>query len=132
MEIDVQKKSIEIFDEFLDNDDYFKFEPVVIHRDLAPDAHILWNPETEEITGIIDWGDIEIGDPALDFTGLFCDCGPEFTKMVLANYKNNQDPTILERAAWYMKLFGFYYIEYGQTIDDNSYIKEGLKLIREA
>ena len=129
---DIQKKSVEIFDEVLENDDFFRFKLVLIHGELAPDAHILWNPETEEITGIIDWGDVRIGDPALDFTGLLCDCGPEFTKMVLANYENNKDPTMLDRAAWYMKLFGFYFIEYGQTIDDDSYIEEGLKLIKEA
>jgi len=131
MEPALQRKSMDIFEKYLENDEYFEFEPVLIHGDLAPDAHVLWEPEAEEITGIIDWGDIRIGDPALDFTGLLCDCGPEFTKMVLEYYKRPFGHTILERAAWYIKFSGFYHIEYGQIIGENSYIEEGLKLIRE-
>ncbi|MDE1838157.1 MAG: phosphotransferase [Euryarchaeota archaeon] len=45
----------------------FEFTPVVLHRDLGPD-HILW--DGERVSGIIDWGDACIGDPAFELTGL--------------------------------------------------------------
>ncbi|MCK4757496.1 MAG: phosphotransferase [Thermoplasmata archaeon] len=134
MDPKLREKCIEIFDEYLGNDDYFHFNAVLGHGDLSPDDHILWNPETEEITGIIDWGDMQIGDPALDFTGIICDCGPEFTDMVLAEYNKEMpdDPTIMERAAWYMKLFGFYFIEYGQLTKEDKWIEEGLEELRKS
>ncbi len=131
MEERLQSKCTGIFEDFLERDDYFTFEPVVIHGDLAPDAHILWDPETEDITGIVDWGDMRIGDPALDFTGIISDCGPDFALMVYSHYGFCNDPTFMDRAAWYTKFFGFYFIEYGQIIDDDSYIESGLKMLRE-
>ena len=131
MEPELQRRCIELFDEYLGNDEYFNFEPVITHGDLAPDEHILWNAETEEITGIIDWGDVALGDPALDFTGILCDCGPEFTNLVLEEYDKRNDSTILDRAEWYMKLFGFHNIEYGQLINDQTYVQKGLQQLRE-
>lgn len=132
MEPELQDKCILLFDEFLENEEFFRFEPALHHGDLAPDDHIFWNPKTEEITGIIDWGDMRVGDPALDFTGILCDCGLEFTEMVLGEYSKDMpdDPTILERAAWYMKLFGFHNIEYGQLIKEDKWIEEGLEELR--
>ena len=38
----------------------------VIHSDIMPE-HIIVNPKTHTLSGIIDFGDIEIGDPAYDF-----------------------------------------------------------------
>ena len=92
---------------------------------------MLWNPETEEITGIIDWGDIHVGDPALDFTGILYDCGMDFTKLVLGHYSRPVDPTFMFRVDWYGKLLGFHMIEYSQTAGKDWYIKEGLKHISE-
>ncbi len=40
----------------------------LIHHDLAPE-HILVTPDGTRIAGVIDWGDLALGDPALDFAG---------------------------------------------------------------
>lgn len=46
----------------------FRFDgaPSLLHGDVSPD-HILWDRETQRITGVIDFADIEFGDPAWDF-----------------------------------------------------------------
>lgn len=57
-----------IFSEFSGNTGIQAHTPTVIHNDLER-GNILWNPGTGQITGIIDWGDMEIGDPARDLQG---------------------------------------------------------------
>ena len=76
-------------------------------------------------------GDIYIGDPALDFTGILCDCGLEFTKKVLAYYEKPVDSTFFFRCDWYGKLLGFHFIEYGQTANKPWYITKGLDNLKD-
>lgn len=121
------EKAVSVWEGFLDDEDNFWFEPVFIHRDLSGDAHILCNPRRAEITGIIDWEDASIGDPAIDFTGVYGDCGKDFTKRVLAKYGGKVDETFWERTIFYYKIGAFHEIAYGQLINDDAHIKNGLK-----
>lgn len=123
----LQMRAVSIWEGFLENEDNFKFEPVFIHRDLSGDQHILCNPERPEITGIIDWEDSCIGDPAIDFTGLYWDCKEKFTKRVLADYDGKVDKTFWERTIFYYKIGAFHEISYGQLINDGAHIESGLK-----
>lgn len=56
---------------------------VVAHADLGAE-HILELDGT--LTGIIDWSDAAITDPALDFARLYRDFGPGFLKELLQTY----------------------------------------------
>jgi len=125
----LQEKAILVFEGFIHNEDNFRFEPVFIHHDLSGDAHILCDPEVNKITGIIDWGDAVIGDPAIDFTGIYWDCGEEFTRRVLANYAGRVDETFWERTVFYYKIGAFYEINYGQLINDDAHIRNGLAFL---
>lgn len=48
---------------------------VFSHNDLGIE-HVLVDPRTSEVTGIIDWSDAALVDPAYDFGLLFRDLGP--------------------------------------------------------
>ena len=60
------------------------FSPVLAHNDLWC-KHIYHDPRTGMLTGIIDWGDIEITDPAKDFYGFWV-FGEAFLDEVLSHY----------------------------------------------
>ena len=45
------------------------------HRDLGAE-HVLVDPRTGSVTGVIDWSDAGFGDPAVDFGLLLRDLGP--------------------------------------------------------
>lgn len=62
----------------------WQWSPVVTHNDLNAD-HILFDPDTQRIGGIIDWGDMELGDPANDFAALF-EYDQPFVDAVLQHY----------------------------------------------
>ena len=74
----------------------FNYKKNIIHSDLTG-RHILINSKKGEITGIIDFSDIEVIDPALDFNDLW-DYGESFVKQVLTNYKGKIDKDFLLRS----------------------------------
>ena len=57
----------------------------LIHQDLSPE-HLLADPETGRITGILDWTDVMLGDAARDFVFLAGWRGWEFVEDVLRHY----------------------------------------------
>jgi aminoglycoside phosphotransferase (APT) family kinase protein len=57
----------------------------LIHQDLSPE-HVLADPQTGQITGILDWTDVMLGDAARDFVFLVGWRGWSFVEQVLAHY----------------------------------------------
>lgn len=43
--------------------------PVLVHGDIAP-QNLIADPDTGALTGIVDWGDAALDDPAVDFAKL--------------------------------------------------------------
>ncbi|NJP94472.1 phosphotransferase [Nonomuraea sp. FMUSA5-5] len=56
------------------------------HNDLGAE-HILVDPQTGTITGIIDWTDAAITDPAHDFALIYRDLGPDLFTRTLTHYE---------------------------------------------
>jgi 2-haloacid dehalogenase len=59
---------------------------VFCHNDLGIE-HILIAPATGTITGVIDWGDAALADPARDFGLLYRDLGPAALATALTAYR---------------------------------------------
>ncbi|HSJ62896.1 MAG TPA: phosphotransferase [Gemmatimonadaceae bacterium] len=75
---------------------------VLLHADLAP-GHVLYDPDAGRLTGIIDFGDLSIGDAARDFIYLYEDFGMELLTAVAARYAGDAAPRLVERARrWYV------------------------------
>jgi aminoglycoside 2''-phosphotransferase len=72
----------------------FNFELTITHSDIKGD-HIFF--ADNKVTGIIDFAEVEIGDPALDFTGLW-DYGEEFLLKVLDHYGCDTKDAFLKRS----------------------------------
>ena len=78
-----------LFNAYLDDPAHFNYEPALIHNDLSKD-HILFDPSTGSLSGIIDFGDMAIGDPDYDFMYLFDEFGTDFLHQILNNYQSSQ------------------------------------------
>ena len=103
-----QRSTIEaLWSSYLDNVANFRFEPVLVHRDLSGE-NILWNPDLGELTGVIDWSDSSIGDPAIDFVNEFPVRSNSFTEMVLSFYKGVVDSSFRQRIKFYSQAAPFY------------------------
>jgi aminoglycoside phosphotransferase (APT) family kinase protein len=86
-------------------DFYARFEqreagaPRVLHSDVTSD-HLLLAPSADRLAGVIDFGDVELGDPTYDFAYLWSygDWAPLF---VFERYAlRDQDAGLLERSRW--------------------------------
>ncbi len=68
----------------------------LIHQDLSPE-HVLVDPETGRLTGIIDWTDVILGDAARDFVFLVTWQGWPFVEEVLLSYPHQVDAGFRDR-----------------------------------
>ena len=83
---ELQREVREVFEGWIARSDGIdhSFDPVLAHDDLWY-KHIYHDPSTGELSGIIDWGDIEITDPAKDYY-VFWVYGESFLDEVLSHY----------------------------------------------
>lgn len=118
-----------ICEDFVGDAAHFRFAPVLLHRDLEAE-HILHDPASGRITGVIDWGDASIGDPAFDFTGLLADLGENVARAVLERYRGPKDAGMVDRARFYANVVPFYGIIYGRQLGHPEWAREGLRRLR--
>jgi aminoglycoside 2''-phosphotransferase len=94
------------------------FESTVIHGDFALEDHVFFDEKRQELSGVIDFADVTLNDPAHDFQNIVEYGGEEFFKTVMSHYRGKDDPTLLKRTklriearplfeASYSLLFGF-------------------------
>jgi aminoglycoside phosphotransferase (APT) family kinase protein len=69
---------------------------VLRHDDLHLE-HVLLDAGMQRVTGIIDWTDASIGDPAAEFVALWLSCGEAFVRDMLDAYHGPSDPDMLAR-----------------------------------
>lgn len=93
------------------------------HHDLAPE-HVLTTPDGTRIAGVIDWGDLALGDPALDFAGFASDEHDPRLLTMLAAY-GAADPGLARRAAWYARLAPCHTFLFGLDTGDAAKVREG-------
>ena len=75
---------------------------VLIHCDIAP-GHVLFDPTNGWLTGIIDFGDLALGDPTRDFIYIYEDFGSEMLAAVLSHYQPKDVGSMLPRIrTWYL------------------------------
>jgi len=77
---------------------FFDFDPAVVHGDLAP-YHILYNPDEERLTAVIDFGVAGLGDPATDLGSLLNYYGESLVCKLEKTYPDLQK--IIERARFF-------------------------------
>ncbi|HEX2203143.1 MAG TPA: aminoglycoside phosphotransferase family protein [Longimicrobium sp.] len=76
--------------------------PALLHRDFGP-GHVLFDPPTGRVTGVIDFGDLALGDPARDFIYVYEDYGSEMLDAVLRHYTGEDAATLRPRIhLWFL------------------------------
>jgi len=99
-----------LFHEFLDHEENFEFRPVLIHGDFDT-SNILVNPSTYTITGIIDFEESRVYDPAADF--IFLSEGADFLASLLDAYSGRIDSRLGQRVIFRLGRQPFIYILWG-------------------
>jgi len=87
-----------------ENEEFFDFQPVLVHGDLVPN-HILYDKTTKKVNGIIGFSNAGFGDPACDFGMLMDHLGEGFV-MRMQKY-HPVSPGIIDRARFYAYISNF-------------------------
>lgn len=100
---------------------------VFSHNDLGIE-HVLVRPNSGAVTGIIDWGDAALVDPAYDFGLVLRDLGPAALEAALSSYRSNghDTATLAARAAFYARCSVFEDLEYGVDSHREEYVTKSL------
>ncbi len=114
-----------LFSAYLDDPAHFQFTPVLLHRDLGGE-HLLLDPQTGNLTAVIDWGDVSIGDPAQDFCGL----PTAWLPALLTSYGGAVDTTFADRVAFYRALSPYHALVFGLRTGGERFIAQGLAALR--
>jgi len=93
------------------------FGPSLVHGDLGPE-HLL--VRDGRLAAVIDWGDMRVGDPALDYAWLLNGPFPDW----------DVDAELRRRARVYHRLGPWYEAHYGLFTDRPAHLKRGLEGIR--
>jgi len=73
------------------------FESMVIHGDFALEDHVFFDEKRQELSGVIDFADVTLNDPAHDFQNIVEYGGEEFFEAVMSHYRGKEDPALLKR-----------------------------------
>ena len=120
----------EIFTSYLNNPENFKYKPTLVHNDFSTD-HILVNSATEEISGIIDFGDMAIGDPDYDLMYLADQLGVEFITG-FSDYYSTPRKGLLQKLLFFTVANKLQIILSALEDNDTASEKEGYKNLEES
>ena len=125
---DERRRARAVFDAFLSSWDR-SVDLVLVHADLGP-AHILRRGST--VSGVIDWSDARLGDPALDLAWLLHGTSTRFTDALLSAYAGREpEATLQRRALFYHRLGPWHEVLYGLEIGRSDLVASGLAGIRQ-
>ena len=83
-------------DAFLEDDANFAYAPTLLHADLWPE-HVLFSRDVGRLAGVIDFGDVSIGDPDYDLAFLALRLGPGFIAGLLRRYPHADPARLAEK-----------------------------------
>lgn len=109
----------------------FRYQPTVIHGALSGDAIL---EQDQQISGVIDWKNLQINDPAIDFAWLIPSGDHELLDAVLLNYqlaRSASDANISLRATLYSELELAKWLLHGYTRRDAAVIEDAVQMLQD-
>jgi aminoglycoside phosphotransferase (APT) family kinase protein len=125
LEPDERTRADRVFEEYFSSVD--DVSPVLVHGDLGPD-HVLCSTDT--VTGVIDWSDATVGDPAIDLAWPTHATPREFAQALLEAYgPEGAGPS--ERSPYYYRVAHLHEVLHALDHDDAVLLEHGLRAFRE-
>lgn len=124
MRLDARSWTVSHFETFLSNLGNFKYQPVLKHGDFGP-SNILFDPKTQTIKGIIDFGESGLGDPAYDFAGILSGYGEFFLRRFYKTYPEAE--FFRERISFYKGTFALLEALFGVENNDKEAFSSGIE-----
>ena len=100
----------------------------LVHNDFAAE-HLLLDPASYDVTGVVDWSDAAIGHPVADLAGVFHWGGEHFMNAVLQSYAGAVDATFIAWARYLAACRGAGDVAFGVLHNRREYVRAGLRAL---
>ena len=124
MRPDAQTWTANHFETFLDKEQNFLFEPVFRHGDFGT-SNLLYDTQSHNLNGVIDFSYAALGDPAFDFAGLLSSYGEDFLLKCTKAYPALSE--MMERVHFYRGTFALEEALFGFENGDETALKAGME-----
>lgn len=108
----------------------WRFVPCVVHGDLAPENVLV---DGDRVTGILEWAETRIADPADDFAWLASGCAPPTLRAVIGAYTEARriapDPDLARRARLAAELAVARWLLHGVSTDDATVVEDAVGML---
>ncbi len=124
--LDGRNVNLGLLRRYLENETPVPFEGAasLVHNDLWA-LHILVDSRSGRVSGIIDWADTLIGDPAMDFACLYTWYGESWLEDVLSHYTGKLDAEIISRSRYLATCVAIHCITLGRDLGRIEWVEEG-------
>ncbi len=112
---------------FFDDDDNFRFAPCLTHGDIGPE-HVLVT-DGGDLSGVIDWGDVGVGDPVVDLAWML-HAKPAEGERVLGAYGGPPDDRFITRARFAFLLMPWHEVKHGAVTGQPDFVRTGMEGVR--
>ena len=106
------------------------YKQTVIHADLGTN-NILVDFEQNRLSGIIDFGDLCLGDPAADFAGFYRNFGRDFTQELISCYQRPIEENFWTRIEYESKRKMLFVVYFAKNYGFESDVPDILQYIEE-
>lgn len=114
----------------LDDSALWQFQPAVIHGALGPESFLVAG---ERVTGILDWSNLKVGDPASDLFWLSSVSHEESATSVFSGYNVGRagpvDRQLRKRARLYAELEIAKWLVHGSDLRDPSIVDDAVTML---
>ena len=117
------------FDRFFQEELATLKDVTLVHCDLGCE-HILIDEDRVSVTGLIDFEDATLGDPTIDFVGIFVTYGMENTERVREYYGRELDVNFENRLYFYTWMASCHQIVYGLEEGRSELVEDGISGLR--
>ena len=123
MRHEARQQVIAHFKGFLGDPDKHGFQPRLRHGDFGT-GNIIYDPRDLTIAGIVDFGHVGLGDPAVDFAGLHISYGEAFYGQCYSAYPAMEQA--LDRVTFYRGTFALQEALFGLDNGDRDAFESGM------
>ena len=118
--------NLDLLRRYLENDAPAAFQgsPSLVHNDLWAE-HVLVDTCSGSVSGVIDWADAVIGEPAMDFACLYTWYGESWLENILAHYTGKLDAEVISRSRYLATCVAIHCITLGRDLGRVQWVEAG-------
>lgn len=105
-----------------------RLTPVLLHADIKPD-HVIYDPVAQRVSGVLDWGDVCLGDPDFDLAVISMFFGAPFLTRLLHHMPDRDPETVFTKVRFFTTLRWLQDLVY--DVERNGPVDESLQGLRD-